>query len=1508
MAKNEQPDLSFLKGIDNQKVNLSFLKDIPQETIPDVSLQPDIPAANQTTQTTQLADLSFLKKFEPGQFEIFGVKENELLQGAETVKKDFIDYWKDLGVDESKYLPGTEEEKEFFGFNTVDMPTTKVPVLTDKTGREIIDLPKLKQQSTSTKDFLGNLGNYIVKKALVTSSEIGDFVGRATMFLPHVAITAVGDVLQQKAKDLGEEQLQDLEEKLFGSRSIKPEEVKNTFIESSYLLMTDFMSRAPRPTQKQVLFDQVKQQKTKQKPEDIVKEKVDPAIKDIKEKTADAIASELALKQNKDKETIKKEILEEINIKEQKNIESGKTVLNNLRKKQKDEPFGYSEAYKKRVGMPDYVEGAIQFAANFNYKAKWNPGPKHQQPLTGLLKAQKDAPKKLKTRPEILSNFIKDLDIRILQTGMGKRKAEGTYLPGFETIRLKKVNDIDVAAHEIGHFLDGRIAKFSDKYKNDPIINKELKDISYDVNVVQEGFAEFVRLYLGDPAKAKELAPNFYKFFDKAIRDDGIKIKIKGKEKPIKKAVLNAQKEFSGYWKQDALTRFRSKIGYQKVKNINDKANSFIENLKADTIDNLYGIKLMEENLGVTDTPLYKNISNYRDGSSTAAAARKYAPPVAYKDKDGLMAFKFDRSVKPFEKIIREVDNVEDWISYIVAKSASELKRQNREKLFDDIEIQAGLKLETPEYKKAFEDYLKWNNAILDFAEKYGEIITPEQRKKWNRVWYVPFNRVNTSSKMATRVNYADVTSFKGVRALTGGTENLKPIIDNIINNSQMLISHSIINRGRINILESVIKNKAMGSGRFLNPLRTPKGFNMDLALTESLKKQLYENLFEGFPEIQTLPNFTEFKDFLDWAFEDMGTFTKVLTANNAPKFAGNFMPIIRNGKTQYYEVADKLLFTAIENMGVQGKSLSSVLAPFEFTKKLAQTTVTLFPKFFIKAGIKDAVQSTVFSQSGKGLILDTLKGFKSALFQDKNFQEFMLNGGTQGGFFTNESVYRTKLSNFYGKKKINMNTILTSPIKIADAFGYLASAMENANRMGEYLRAKKKGVPESEAIYRGKNISVDFSQRGAYSTKIGKTVEFMTRSIPFFRAALLSMERAYRGYFKDPNRSKIRGRTAMLAGASTALAFVNIENPMYRRLEDWDRDAHWHFFVPTDEFFKFVAQNERLPHNSIQEALGYNYQSGQTAPMYRHFRIPKAFDIGFIASLSERFGLKAMGDSDEKTMETLYRIVTTNYGMDFIPALGKPLMEVFVANKNFFTGRKIIYPGEEGIEAGLQGVGRTSKTIEKVAKKLNLSPAKVEALYRGYLNIAADFSLLVSDKFFFDDTEDIDMSRYPIIGSFVGKTRQNKYLNDVYEVLEEISKVQRTLKQTEKNLNAQDFETYAEKYAKKYGVSVPELLESFIDKEGDIYRAKVETQTYLEEINKDLRKITISPNSELLLIVANEIEAKYGKIGLVENILSKGLQNDVGALKKFMKDDLSITREIISKKLLDIINNLKGE
>lgn len=1516
MADQRQADLSFLKNIgqDIQQTDLSFL--IPKDNTPDISLQPTTPAINQTTPDSvtppQLTDLSFLKReFEPGQFEIFGIKENELLKGAETIKEDFKNYWKDIGIDESQFLPGTKEEKEFFGFNTTSMPTKEIPVITDKTGREFIDLPKLREQSSSNKDFINSLGQYVLKKTLVTGSQIGDFVGRATMFIPHMAITAVGDILQQKAVELGPERFKELEAKLFGVQTtLQPDEVKERFIESSYLAMADLMSRAPKPSQK-TIFDQTQKKTIGEnvlKPEDIVKEKLDPVINDIKEKTADTLAEEISINQKKTKDSIKKELLDEINIKEKQNVTSGKTILNNIREGQQKRPFEYSESYKKKVGMPDYVEDAIQYAANFNYKAGWNPGPKHQQPLKGVLKATKDAPKNLKTRGEILSNFIKDLDIRILEQGMGRRKAEGTYLPGFETIKLKKVNDIDTAAHEIGHFLDGRISRFSDVYKSDRIMNQELKDISYDKKVVQEGFAEFVRLYLGDPTKAKDVAPNFYKFFDNAVREENLTFKFQGKDKPIKQAILNAQTEFSGYWNQDPLQRFKSKIGYQKVKNINERAVSYIKNLRQDTLDKLNGIKVFEENIGLQDTPLYKNLSNYRDGSSTFVAARKFGPPVAYKDKNGQWAFKIDYNIKPLDKILKELDNVEEWLLYIVSKSAQELSKQVREKLFNDIEIEAALKLETPQYKQAFQDYLKWQNSIVDFAEKYGEIITPEQRKKWNRTWYVPFNRVSSSSTMTTRVNYSDITSFRGVKALTGGTENLKPILDNILNNAHMLISNSLINRGRLNLLETTIKNKSMGSGRFINPLRVPKGVSMDLALTESLKKQLYENLFEGFPEIEMLSNFKEFKDFLDWAFEDMGTFTKVLTANNAPKFRGNFMPIIRNGKTQFYEVADPLLFGAIEGMGIKGESLSALLAPFSFTKKLAQTAVTLFPKFFLKAVIKDVVQSTIFSQSNKSLIMDTVRGFKSAITQDKNFQEYMVNGGTQGGFFVNESAYRQKLFNFYGKKKINIKNVLTSPLLIADAFNFIASALENTSRMAEFIRARKQDVPMSEAVYRSKNISVDFSARGAYKTKVGQAVQFAAETIPFFRAALLSMDRAYKGYFKDPNRSKIRARTGVLAGASAALVLLNAENPAYRRLEDWDRDAHWHFFIPTEEFFKFVAMNDRLPHGSINEAIGLNAQTGQITPMYHHFRMPKAFDIGFISSLTERAVLKAMGQSDEKTMETLYRLVTTNYGIDFIPALAKPLIETFVANRNFFTGRKIIYPGEEGLEGGLQGVGRTSKTVEAIAKKFNFSPAKAENLLRGFLNLGADFGLMISDKAFFDDTPDLDLSQYPIIGSFVGKTTSTKYLNDVYEVMEEITKMQRTIKQTEKNMNMEDTMTYLEKYAEKYNRTPLEVYEQFIEKNGDIYKKKLETQNTLDTINEYIRKVQISPDSQSVLIVASELEAKYGKIGLVNNILQRGLQEDLGSLKKYMKDFLSIDREIVAKSLLDQINNLIKE
>lgn len=87
-----------------------------------------------------------------------------------------------------------------------------------------------------------------------------------------------------------------------------------------------------------------------------------------------------------------------------------------------------------------------------------------------------------------------------------------------------------------------------------------------------------------------------------------------------------------------------------------------------------------------------------------------------------------------------------------------------------------------------------------------------------------------------------------------------------------------------------------------------------------------------------------------------------------------------------------------------------------------------------------------------------------------------------------------------------------------------------------------------------------------------------------FLRPAVVSIDRLARGVAHDPNKGAIAAKTATIAGLSAALYLLNKDDPRYADLPDWDRDAHWHFFI------------------------------GE-----HHFRYPKIWEIGALASLAER-------------------------------------------------------------------------------------------------------------------------------------------------------------------------------------------------------------------------------------------------------------------------------------------------
>ena len=1639
MAELKIRDLPFIKlEKSNTKSNTT--------SFPDVSLQQDLPITTQEPTPPKVRDFPFigskfklfgseqttlekageevkadllslkdkmvkieepLKKGEP---EIFGVNLENLSKGYEKVKyqpaikiadtiiQDIKNLYGDVGVPEEAKIAGSKEEKEFFGFNTDSISTTPIPFITDKTGREFIDFAKLKSDSTSILDFTSKIGKHITKTLLGDVYALGDLAMKTTFLPIQIPISAVGQTLEEVGMAIGKENLQNIETKLFGTQSLKPDEIKEAFEELAHIQLANMISSAPKPSYKSYFKDTAKNIKVD--PKNIVIDNLKPETDKIIDNTLEVVAEEVSKQTGRSKDEIKQE-LSDIIVEKEKSINN--KVNEELNKNKKDETvevtvgtaeeiagarqelkdlkvrheqekietFGedwltkdpkeftlnqksiYEDFYarqskelnevvqkikalekKKKVsnnqtkdfeipkevkeekGIPQYVDNAIQMAANFNYKARWNPGPKHLNAELGVEIAGKDAPKNLLTRDELLANFVKDFDIGI---GVTKsRKALGQFFPSFETLRLRYKNDIDTAAHELGHFLDKRIDKISDKYMNDPVMNRELKDISYDVDVVQEGFGEFVRRYLVNPKNVQEAAPKFFEWFDKTLKEDGFTTKIRNKEVSLKKALLNAQSNFSQYFKQSPLDRIDSKIGYNITTNSKrmTKAQDYISNF----LDGIIGIENMEKNLGKITPDLYMRASNLRQGQSVLKLAVEIGVPEAFRSEKGKLDIRVKKGSKPLNKILEPIaDDYNNFIRYIVSKSAFELRAQNRERLFNDVEIAAGLKLETPLFEKTFKEYIEWNKGIVEFAIEYGDILTKDQVKKWNRIWYLPFWRANKGTP-GSKVK-GQPTAFKGIKSLTGGSENLRPILENMIGNADMLIGESIKNRIKLEMLEFAREYKAMGSGRFIMPVPVAKSIAKDKAIVKDIKNQLYENLFDIFPEVQNIEGFKDFKNFLDWSFDELGSVMSVLTVGKKPRGYEMLMPVVSKGKTYYFEVTDPLLFRAIQSLDKTTPLLKGVFQLLGGSKKLVQNSITLSFDFMAGNIVRDQLLASIMSQSGYKPYYDGIKGILSRLKKDPDYIEWMANGGDLAGYYINEGVFKKQLKKFYDKKGINLNTVITSPKQILNALEALASLTEIASRLGEYKRARREGVSISEAVYRSKNISVDFSKRGAYEGFAGKTVQFFTETVPFLRAGMLGTERVYRGFAKDPNRKQIAIRAGMLGATSMVLASLNSFHPFYQSLEDWDKDAHWHFILPRlddlDRFFEFVVKNGRVPAASYEEASGYNPQTGETNPYWTHLRMPKIWEIGAAVSVLERAIIDVLGSAKSSSdVVDYFNAISKPFHMSttsFFGAAFEPIVETFIANKDSFTGRPIEYEYEKDFIPELKGEGRVSKTstkiseaIGKLPEPLNWSPPQIEQLMRGYFGTMADYGLLISDQFFFNDSEDLPLSKYPLIRRFTKPipNRNSKYVNEAYAAMSEMTKMVSTIREYNKRLNPSKAYSWLQAYAKDKNMTDEEFLE-FISKQ-DNYKNKMNKK--LIEYNQVIGLVDNSPDLKTLLKVANIVQSKYGKIKYIDTIYKKKLNEDIGALKKFMKDDLYMMRNKLAETYVNYIEQLKGE
>lgn len=442
---------------------------------------------------------------------------------------------------------------------------------------------------------------------------------------------------------------------------------------------------------------------------------------------------------------------------------------------------------ERRTASADFSPDAAQDMAAGVQNGTWNPGAQYQ-PFVDQVRAPVSAAKTVADLPAPLrrERIIKDLadalDTHVYEGRVKGKNRLGFFRPANREVRIKNAADIEVAAHELAHLLDNKISALSAAWRSDKVLREQLKSVSYDQKSVTEGFAESVRLWAtqGDVLEAR--APRVFQWLEGFANSH-----------EYGPALRRTQSQMHAWFEQDALNRARSKIGDPDkfgnspiMQHLGDWWKQQRKEWRQSVSDDLAGLYDAERSLTgkISPTGAYETARLSRGAPAITDGAIRFGAPL--RKADGSYTF----TGKGLHEILRPVSGrIEDFMLYAVGKSAQELMGQKREHLFSPAEIEAMIKLETPEFRTALNEFQTWNRAIVDYAQAHG-VVNAESRAMWNRQIYLPFWRVSQPGEWKG----GKVGDWQGVKALTGGTSNIRDVLSNVIGNANLLITKARVN------------------------------------------------------------------------------------------------------------------------------------------------------------------------------------------------------------------------------------------------------------------------------------------------------------------------------------------------------------------------------------------------------------------------------------------------------------------------------------------------------------------------------------------------------------------------------------------------------------------------------------------------------------------------------------------------------------------------------------------
>lgn len=950
-------------------------------------------------------------------------------------------------------------------------------------------------------------------------------------------------------------------------------------------------------------------------------------------------------------------------------------------------------------------------------------------------------PKTPVRRDHVLALMQKYFGKRIYQGRVKGKNVGGFYRPGQGEVRLKKHNDIEVAAHEIAHFLDDRYPWIKRLYLQH---SDEVKSVSYDQTLIYEGWAEFMRLWMTQETEAMTRTPAFYDAFNTEAK----------KQPQLWNALIDLQELMHAWTMQGARARAASKHGatiatfFEKVRAL------FPVNIYQRTLDGLRSIKVIAADLSDHDQPAvidaYERLRLALGGSNgVIEAAMFHGSPQWRADGQGI-----ELGGESLMDIWGDDWGNEEVAMYMIARRAKEMMEQNRENLMRADEIAAWLDLENqrPELVDKFRRHQEFNQRLLDFAEAGGILgnATREAFVAMNQN-YVPFHRVVESRINGTKVQSGGNPFMR----LSGGTQNINNIWDNIVNNAGLIIRMSMVNDGKRALLRKLGQSGPLGgttlnqqAGIYASPIA--KDTKPVKVHSEQVLRQLVDamgltwkqyrtasdtGMYPAGPEGEQMEAMVNMIDRMADGMEEMATFWQF---NQDPK-GDNLDFYMEDGEKQFFEINDPNLMDSLRFLGPRGTNLVIAIAG-AFSATLRRGVVAV-PVFQIKNFIRDTTNAWLLSSHVKVPAVRAMKVVFSRMNKDPAYVDMLLNGGG----FANRS------QGLQAQRKL-----IIDPTKLAAFYDRFMGRFENANRLAEYKAAIEAGETPRRAALLSREISTDFAMRGS-----SDVARYLAISVPFLNARVQGLYRVKRQFDLGETAVSYAVRGLALAGATAALYMLNKDDERYKELPEDIKDLYYVFFTGD-------AEDD-------------------------YVLMPKAFESGMLFStLPERMMEYAEQENGKEFADALGWMFLSTFHMDMTPQIFQPWQDL-ARNKNFADSPIIPYY-LENVEPSEQYTYYTSEAVKAAAQAMGMSPIKTEHVLRGYLGTLGTYAIGAADAMIRASTEpeDRQFGADPTRGETwkenilvkglidplvnEGPPRRTKYVTDLYNMLRESQKVANTV------------------------------------------------------------------------------------------------------------------------------------